>query len=352
MSEATASNIVFTSVEASNATTEYVEYMQANDGNGMPIYISAMDYDATTRKGFLPVVPGELVTILGRPGNGKTALMVWWARKRAKDLKSRGIENKIVLYLTMEQLVEELRLFHVAAENEISITDMAAGQILPEQWQTVREALISPDLMTLPLWFIGKSRQRRKDKIEINEQTLRLAMNDVEQWQGNRVVQEIDSIFIDYLQRFRPHGGEWVQFYGDLMNGMKGLAEDFNTRVILGVQAKREVDNRQAPIPLMDDGQWTSTIEQFSDGVLSVVRPSHYVTPDEKWKPPFGDKQKPLCYVEDHKQMIISTLKRKKGPENFHTIVNFSPEYNYLDQGEEKYYEPDRDFDNPKETGE
>ena len=130
---------------------------------------------------------------------------------------------------------------------------MAAGQITSEQWQTVKQTLASPDLMTLPLWFIGKSRQRRRDKNKINEQTLRLAMNDVEQWQGNRVVQEIDSIFIDYLQRFRPHGGEWVQFYGDLMNGMKGLAEDFNTRVILGVQAKREVDERQVPMPFLED---------------------------------------------------------------------------------------------------
>lgn len=343
----TASNLVFTSVEASNAAIEYVEYMQASDGNGMPLYIHAMDYDAATRKGFLPVVPGELITILGRPGNGKTALMVWWARQRAKDLKRMGMENRIVLYLTMEQLVEELRLFHVAAENQISITDMAAGQISPEQWKIVKNALAHPDLMTLPLWFIGKSRQRRKDKIEINEKTLRLAVSEVEQWQGNKVVQEVDSIYIDYLQRFRPHSGEWVQFYSDLVNGMKGLAEDFNTRVILGVQAKREVDSRQVPIPLMDDGQWTSSIEQFSDGVLSVVRPSHYVTPNEKWKPPFGDKNKPLCYVVDHRQMVITTLKRKKGPENFQIIVNFSPEYNYLDQGEEKYYDPDGDVDNP-----
>jgi len=343
MSDIQSSNLVFTAVEASTATSEYVEYMQANGGDGMPTYIKNLDYNVKDGKGFLPVVPGELITILGRPGNGKTALMVWWARQRAKDLKRRGIDNKIVLYVTMEQLVEELRLFHVAAENHISITNMAAGQVSDEDWDNIKKALNGPDMMTMPLWFIGKSKKRRKDKSQITEETLRQAMVSVEQWQGNRVVQEIDSIFVDYAQRFRPKGG-WVEFYGDLINGMKGLAEDFNTRMILGCQAKREVDQRKVPIPMMDDGQWTSTIEQFSDGVLSVVRPSHYEQPSEKMPPKFGYDNDPL-YVRDHLDMIVTALKRKKGPENFKTYLRFKPEYNYLIQGEMKYYDPERDND-------
>jgi len=339
-----ASNVVFTSLEASKAANEYVDYIRNNDGDGMPIYIPSMDYNAKDRKGFLPVVQGELITVLGRPGNGKTGLMMWWARQRAKDLVKRGIKNRVVLYLTLEQLIEELRLFHVAAEEHISITDMAAGQLSPEQWDRVTQALNNPGMLATPLWFIGKSRRRRKVKQEITEQVVRKAMTDVELWQGDNVVQEIDSIFIDYLQRFRSHGGDWVQFYGDLVNGIKNLAEDFNTRVVLGVQAKREVDSRKVPIPMMDDGQWTSTIEQFSDGVLSVVRPSHYLKPSDKMAPMWGEGKDAL-YITDHQDMIISTLKRKKGPDNFQTVVRFTPEYNQLDKAELEHANPEEDDD-------
>lgn len=343
--------LVFTAIEASNAAIDYVDYSRENANEGMPLYIKSMEYSAKDRSGFLPVVPGELITILGRPGNGKSSLMMYWARMRAKQLQQQGIQDRIVLYVTAEQLVEELRLFHIAAELQISITDMAAGQISNEQWEQVKTALNQPQNLTMPLWFIGKSRaRRRKEKIEITEQTLIQAMLDVEQWQGDKVVQEIDSIFIDYLQRFRPKGVAWIEFYGDLMNGLKNIAEDFNTRMILGCQAKREVDQRQLPIPMMDDGQWTSTVEQFSDGVLSVTRPSHYVKPDARAKPSFGKKDDPICYVTDHKDMIISALKRKKGPDNFQALVKFSPEYNYLDEGEKKYYDPELDVDEP--TGE
>ena len=180
---------------------------------------------------------------------------------------------------------------------------------------------------TTPLWFAGKSMKRRRNKTEINEQTLRAMLESVEKWQGDDIETEIDSVFVDYLQRFRSKGADWVQFYGDLVNGMKDMAGDFATRFIVGVQARREVDTRDVPIPQMDDGQWTSTIEQQSDGMISVTRPSHYKSNGES----FDD-----VTVQGHKQMIVSVLKRKMGPENFCKWVNFSPEYNSLDDAEIK----------------
>jgi replicative DNA helicase len=166
------SRLVFTPNEASNATEKYIEEIRANDGDGMPLYISKLDYTPADHKGFLPVKRGELITVLGRPGNGKTGFMLHWARKRAQDLKRRaalGEKTGIVLYFTLEQLVEELRLFHVAGEEHISATDMANGRMQDEQWQQVTNSLRG--LTTMPLWFAGKSLRRRKDKIKISRGT-------------------------------------------------------------------------------------------------------------------------------------------------------------------------------------
>lgn len=327
-----ASRLVFTPLEASNATEEYIKELRANDGDGMPLYIKSLDYSAKDHKGFLPVKRGEIITVLGRPGNGKTGFMLRWARKRAADLVSRGIMDSNVIYVSLEQLVEELRLFQVAAEEEFSASDMADAKLSDEQWEMIGKRVKS--LQTVPLWFVGKSMRRRKDKMKLDEQALRAALESIEVWQGDNIKTQIDSVFIDYLQRFRSDGKEWVQFYGDLVNGLKDMAGDFATRFVVGVQARREVDERSVPIPQMEDGQWTSSIEQQSDGMISVTRPSHYKEEGQLFD---GVK------VEGHCQMVVSVLKRKLGPEQFKQWVFFQPEYNKLDLLELKSFSTSED---------
>lgn len=328
------SKLVFTPIEASNATEKYIKDIKANDGDGMPLYIPKMEYNPKTQKGFLPVKRGELITVLGRPGNGKTGFMFRWARMRANDLRKKALEgnetaaNSVVLYFTMEQLVEELRLFHVAAEQEISATDMANGKLNEERWTEVTRSL--RDMYTTPLWLAGKSLERRKSKIKLTEEALRGVLESIEKWQGDTIKTMLDSVYVDYLQRFRSGGHDWTQFYGDTTNGLKEAAGDFATRMIVGVQAKREVDKYDPPIPGMDDGQWTSGIEQQSDGMISVTRPSHYVSQSGEFDG---------VTVKGHKQMVVTVLKRKLGPENFNDWVEFAPEYNKLDEAELKHYD-------------
>jgi replicative DNA helicase len=327
------SRLVFTPLEASNATEKYVKQIQEGTEDGMPLYISRMEYNPERKKGFLPVKRGELIAVLGRPGNGKTGFMFRWARMRANDLRQRAkngdpvAANSVVLYFTMEQLVEELRLFHVAAEEGISTTDIANGKLDDETWGKVRKSLYG--MHTTPLWLAGKSLDRRKDKIKLTEDALRGTLESIEKWRGDEIEVQVDSVFVDYLQRFRSNGSDWVQFYGDTFNGLKELAGDYATRMIVGVQAKREVDKYPVPIPQMDDGQWSSGIEQQSDGMMSVVRPSHYKAKGEDFDG---------VLVTGHEQMLITVLKRKLGQANFNDWVKFSPEYNRLDEQELKHY--------------
>ena len=343
------SRLVFTPTEASNAAEKHVNELQTREGDGMPLYIPHMEYNPEKGTGFLPVKKGELITVMGRPGNGKTGLMFHWARARALDLKKRAAlgdqtaANSVVLYWTMEQMVEELRLFHVAAEDSISVTDMANGKLAPEKWDEVRGTLRR--LQANPLWLAGKSFARRKDKIQLTEQTFTEALDSIERWTGDEVKTQVDCVFVDYLQRFRAGNADWVQYYSDLVNALKDSAGNFATRVILGVQAKREVDQRQLPLPMMDDGQWTSSIEHQADGMISVVRPSHYLKDGAIW-----DKDGSGVLVKGHTQMLVYVPKRKLGPENFDGWVTFAPEYNRMDEAELKRFDFSKDIDNPKEA--
>jgi replicative DNA helicase len=193
------SGLVFTPIEASNAAEEYIDNIKANDGDVMPLYIPSLEYNEATNKGFLPVKRGELITVLGRPGSGKTGFMFHWARRRAQDLREQK-SDKVVLYWSMEQLVEELRLFNVAGEEHISASKMAMGKMADSEWDKAIKSLRG--MYTTPLWFAGKSLKRRKQKIQLDENALRGTLQSIEKWQGDTIKQEIDSVFIDYLQRF------------------------------------------------------------------------------------------------------------------------------------------------------
>lgn len=322
--------LVFTPLEASNAAEEYVEWRKENNGGGMPLYIKSMEYNAQKNDGFMPVLPGELISVIARPGHGKTGFMFRWARERAADLARQAkagnetAAKSVVVYITLEQKVEELRLFHVAAEKNISMSDVASGQI--SDWGSVTSGL--RNLYTTPLWFIGRSMKRRRNKAQLNEENIYQALQEIECWQEENQTQVIDSVYVDYLQKFRSTTGDnFVEYYSGLMNTLGNWAGDYMTRMVLGVQAKREVDKRETPIPLLEDGQWTSTVEQFSDGVLSLVRPCLYpsMTFDG-------------VSVVGKDQLLVSCLKRKLGPANFKGWIKFDPRYNRLSEVEVKTY--------------
>jgi len=55
--------------------------------------------------------------------------------------------------------------------------------------------------------------------------------------------------------------------------GALNLARALNVPVIMAVQASRDADNREPPLPRMSDMQWASAIEQDCDNVLGLCRP-------------------------------------------------------------------------------
>jgi replicative DNA helicase len=261
---------------------------------------------------------GELVSIIGRPGNGKTGVMVWWARDRAKKLEATKVADRVVLYLTLEQSIEELYAFNVAADIHTTVTDMARGLIDDAAWAKVLKSGVTQG--TLPLWFIGHSNERRNKRPHITldaiEQTLRHTEDTCHK--------KIDMLFVDYLQRL-PYNGRESKTVGisENVDRLKDIALMFGCPVVVGVQASRDVDDKTLPIPAMEDGQWTSNIEQSSDKVLSVVRPRKYR--DENGT--FGD-----TVVKGHCQMLITILKQKLGQAPEPKWVYFQPEYNLLDE--------------------
>lgn len=307
-------DLIYTPNDIADIGTRYLQAKRENKGGGIPLGLLDMDKD------FIPAMPGELITVIGRPGCGKTGFMMAWARKRANYLKAQNIENRVVVYCTWEQSIEELYAFNVAADERLSITSMARGEITEAEWEKCLQAASQRN--ELPLWFIGHSMERRKRRPTIDIDNLGLALTSIEKWNEDRTT--IDIVFIDYLQRI-PTGERVESKTIGISNNLDRLKDGslvFGCPFVVGVQARREVDNAKPPVPMMDDGQWTSNIEQASDKIFSVVRPAKYKKEGEL----FGK-----TVVQGNCQMLISLLKQKLGIDNKAYWVYFDPVYNKLD---------------------
>ena len=309
------SSILFSPEEIGNLGHAYLERRREHKGLGIPLYLKSLD------EVILPMFPGELMSIIARPGCGKTGFMMRWARERAKWLREQNIENRLVVYLTLEQSIEELNAFNIASDKRMSLTDMARGEITEAEWKECLKSAI--DRRFVPLWNIGYSSMTDKKQIKIDVDAINGALNKITE-DGSIV----DILFVDYLQRI-PYVSRESKTVGvsDNLDGLKTIALR-KCPVVTGVQSKREVDTYADPIPSLDDGQWTSNIEQTSDRVLSLVRPAKYKKDGEM----FGN-----ITVQGHCQMLVSVLKQKLGKDNMAKWVYFDPEYNKLDELEMRY---------------
>lgn len=333
-------DIVYSPNDSATIGADYLQSKRDNKdkGLGLPLYIPALD------NRFIPVMPTEITAVIGRPGSGKTSFMVRWARSRARHLKKLKLTNRVVVYVSFEQTVEELNAFNIAADMRLSITKMSRGEISDSEWETVLKA--GANRVDLPVWYIGHSIARRKKRPSITVDAIGGALGVIEKWGDDGLV--IDSVFIDYLQRFPINGKSDYRAesknvaLGDIYNRLKDGAIAFGCPFVVGVQARREVDERRDPIPESNDGQWTAEIEQTSDKMISVVRPRKYKTEGQKFAG---------YTVSGRSQMLITVLKQKLGDANFAEMIGFDPVYNRLDKIESDLYDPTKDFDNPDNWG-
>lgn len=311
-------DILFPPTDIARLGIANLEYRRNNQEAAVPLGLDSIDKD------FLPLIAGELMSIIARPGNGKTSFMIRWARHRSDWLMSKNMKNRAVIYVTAEQTIEELYAFGVAAETQIGISQMARGHLNNEDWRKIERASMSQ--AARPLWLIGPSKANRKKRPKITASAIVDSIFYLEESTGIKP----DIVFIDYLQLIKPEGNyeSKVVSLGNIQEALKDGAMHTDCPWVVGVQAKRDVDMQSLPVPGMDSGQWTSTTEQYSDKIFSLVRPSKYKGQGET----FGSQT-----VQGHSQMLVSMLKQKLGIDNKAYWVHFDMAYNRLNELEMRY---------------
>jgi len=331
LSKTNPSDIVFSPGEIARIGNQSVKRRMESEFKGLPLFLPGLDLprdyvwpddEKELPKFFLKMRAGELTSVISRPGHGKTSWMMRWAREAAAlfaELDRDKDERRCVVFVTYEQHVEDLHSFHAAAHSGVSITKMAEGAITQDDYAKVVRA--SSERTTLPLWFLGFSEERRKARPVMTVSTLTDAILSIEDSTKGGVRWKPAAVCVDYLQRMPFDGRVESKTIGTsaVLDQLKEMFLATNTVGMTGVQAKREVDSKPVEIPAMDDGQWSSNVEQTSDRIITLTKPSKYRRPGEEF---YGVR------VEGDNQLLVTVPKQKMGAGSWHRWVHFDPAFN------------------------
>lgn len=263
--------------------------------------IAAMD------KRIVPAVPGDLITILGRPGMGKTLTMIHLAKRFSGLLQG---EKDVVVYATWETLVEEFVGILSSSQSGYSLEDIARGRADLVQ---IKKALVS--ILGNGIVIFGQSMENRN-----NLETPTLLELDQALTYLREEGYNIRAVLIDYAQaipglgkRFSDTESSKTIAISENIVFCKTLGKKHGTPVFLGAQARRDVDDYGGvKFPQMHDGQWTSTLEQASDKIFSITMPAKYMRVGDEIK--IRTKESSWIYRVGEMTFGIKMLKQRFGP--------------------------------------
>ncbi len=265
-----------TNLELAHKLTEQIETAGKSDGvSGVPSGFWKID---TLFGGFRPA----LYVLAARPGMGKTALALSWARNMAIRFKRRGI------FFSLE--MDEVQLFQRLASMETGIAadKMKTGKFEHEDWIQFNnnlEPLLGDHLVIVDdCYHMNEIRNRAKQE---------------------RLNGPVDWIIVDYLQLAGESGKSREEVVANVSRGLKMLQKNMNVPVIALAQLSRDVDKRKdGNVPNLADLRESGAIEQDADVVCFVHRPGYYDEthphPDEAW-----------LYVKKHRNGKLKNVPMK-----------------------------------------
>ena len=223
------------------AVRAYDAIMQAMEGKETGLDTGLVDLDR-----ILGVQKTELITIAGRPGEGKTSLLTTIALNAAK-------RRKKVLFFTaeMSSLLVTQRL--LSQLSNISAYRLMRGKIENGEKELLEDAV--DELSNLPLIIcdlpsirIGQIRnEARKQK-------------------------DLDLILLDYIQLANAdtRNDRRDLDIGEITRGLVALAKELDIPILAAAQLNRAVDTRADKMPVLSDLRESGSIEQDSASVVFI----------------------------------------------------------------------------------
>ena len=206
--------------------------------------------------------PSDLIIIAGRPGQGKTGLLLNIAKNAALQHK----KHVAIFSLEMSNLQLVQRL--VAQQTGINSQRLSSGKLTPDDWPLLAEAVNALEQTTIFL----------DDTPAITPMQLRTKCRRL------HMEHKLDLVIIDYLQLM---GGDKrtdnrVQEVSYISRNLKVLARELNVPVVAAAQLSRAVEQRTDKHPQLSDLRESGSLEQDADIVMFIYRDEYYNPDTEK----------------------------------------------------------------------
>lgn len=205
--------------------------------------------------------PSDLIILAARPGLGKTALALNFARASAESGKGVGI-------FTLEMSYSQLFDRQLSMHSQVNLKLIKTGNLTPPQMEQVLAA--SGDIKKLPIYI--------DDEGAISLFNLRTKARKM------KSKYDIGLLIVDYLQLMTNPAskGNREQEIASISQGLKALAKSLNIPVIALSQLSRAVETRGGnKKPQLSDLRESGSIEQDANMVLFLSREDYEKTSSE-----------------------------------------------------------------------
>lgn len=191
---------------------------------------------------------GEMITLAGRPGTGKTALALNCAT-------SAMFAGNRVGFFSLEMSQESLAERMCAATMSINAQAFRTRRFNPGEIDLIREFQNYADRMQAKVF----------DSPRVDPDMIRAECRKWGRSMG------LDLVIIDYLQLVQPMTGKKdstrEREVAEISRSIKQLAIEMDVPVLLLAQLNRSVENREDKTPRLSDLRESGSIEQDSDMV-------------------------------------------------------------------------------------
>jgi replicative DNA helicase len=196
---------------------------------------------------------GQLLLIAGRPGMGKSAIMV----NMADRMVARGVP---VLIYSMEMRAASLMSRIICSRAGVSSTRARMGAINRDEQKRIGTAGLA--MAEQPLYIDDSEAPRILD--------LRSRARREVKRNGVR------CIFVDYAQLVLGKGQSRENEVSDVSRNLKAMAMELDVPVIAAAQLNRLAETRGDNRPKLSDLRESGSLEQDADIVALMFRPGYY----------------------------------------------------------------------------
>lgn len=201
---------------------------------------------------------GEMSTIAGRPGLGKSSM----ARDILLNIGSPSVNEGVGLLCTLEMPCGEITELLAANLGKVDYNNIKrgyAGEKVLGKFHTAVELLSNYSIII-------------NDDSYVTPDSIREILSDIQK------EEPVACLIVDYLQlmSLRKRVTNRQEEVSEISRELKAIAREFDIPVIAFSQLNRNVESRENPRPRMTDLRESGAMENDSTKIILIHRPSYY----------------------------------------------------------------------------